>query len=124
MAHYAKIDENNVVRKVVVVPDEQEHRGQEYLNEIGLDGTWIQTSFNKKTRNTFAAKGRIYDPEKDIFLDPKPYESWILNEDLLWIAPVSEPDYDSETQMIDWDESELSWKITDIAFKTETSEQS
>ena len=50
MAHFAKIDENNIVVEVLVVPNEEEHRGEEYLNELGLEGRWIQTSYNENFR--------------------------------------------------------------------------
>ena len=55
MAHFAEIDENGIVKQVLVVPDQQEHRGQEYLaDDIGLGGRWIQTSYNGSIRKRFA----------------------------------------------------------------------
>ena len=67
MAYYAMIDENNIVQEVLVVPDEQEHRGEEYLNEIGLEGTWLQTSYNDNIRGIYAKPGAIYNPNLDVF---------------------------------------------------------
>jgi hypothetical protein len=68
MAHFAEVDENNVVTRVLVVTNEEEHRGQEFLaNDLGLGGTWIQTSYNSNIRNKFAGIGDIYDPVNDIF---------------------------------------------------------
>lgn len=107
MAHFAKIDSKNVVENVVVVPDEQEHRGNEYLNEIGLEGTWIQTSYNNNLRNTFAGIGMIYLPDHDAFVSKKPYESWVLNSELKWEAPTPRPDEENEYI---WDEDSQSWK--------------
>jgi len=68
MAHFAQVDENNIVTQVLVVTNEEEHRGQEFLaNDLGLGGTWIQTSYNANIRNKFAGIGDIYDPVNDIF---------------------------------------------------------
>lgn len=70
MAHFAKIDENNKVVEVLVVPDAEEHRGQEYLNELGIEGTWIQTSYNARIRGKYAGIGDTYDPVADEFKEP------------------------------------------------------
>jgi len=67
MAHFAELDKNKVVLRVVVVPDDQEHRGNDYLNELGLTGTWIQTSYNATIRGKYAGVGDIYDEVKDEF---------------------------------------------------------
>ena len=67
MAHFAHIDENNIVTQVLVVPDEQEHRGEEYLNEIGLEGRWIQTSYNNNIRGSYAGIGDYYNEDIDMF---------------------------------------------------------
>ena len=68
MAHFAEIDSNNVVLQVLVVADEHEHRGQEFLAvDCNLGGTWIQTSYNESIRSKFAAVGDIYDEENDEF---------------------------------------------------------
>ena len=71
MAHFAEIDNNNKVLRVLVVDNSQEHRGQEYLaNELGLGGTSIQTSYNNNFRGKYAGIGDTYDPVQDIFITP------------------------------------------------------
>ena len=71
MAHFAEIDNNNKVLRVLVVDNSQEHRGQDFLaNELGLGGTWIQTSYNNNFRGKYAGIGDVYDPDKDIFITP------------------------------------------------------
>lgn len=73
MAHFAEIDSNNIVTRVLVVPDEQEHRGQDFLaNELGLGGTWVQTSYNNRIRFNYAGVGYSYDAGRDAFIAPKP----------------------------------------------------
>lgn len=93
MAHFAEIDETNTVLRVLVVPNEQEHRGQEYLSdEIGLGGNWIQTSYNNKIRYNFAGVGYIYDPIDDAFIPPIPceHDELELNEMKQWSCTNSE----------------------------------
>lgn len=76
MAHFAEIDNTNKVLRVLVVDNSQEHRGQEFLaDELGLGGTWIQTSYNANFRNKFAGIGDIYDPINDVFVAPAIEES-------------------------------------------------
>lgn len=118
MAHFAQVNENNVVTQVIVIPNEQEHRGQEYINEeLGILGTWIQGSFNTingehlsngvPLRGNYPAIGYIYDPVVDAFFPPKPFPSWVQDtEKYIWVAPVPEP----EQPGWQWDESSLSWK--------------
>lgn len=68
MAHFAELDENNKVLRVLVVDNSQEHRGEEFLAvDCGLGGTWIQTSYNANIRGKFAGEGDIYDSLNDIF---------------------------------------------------------
>ena len=89
MAYFAKINELNVVTEVLSVPDEQENRAREYLSfNLGLGGTWIQTSFNGRIRKQFAGVGYTYDETNDVFIEPKPFESWTLDEDFEWQPPV------------------------------------
>ena len=69
MAHFAEIDENNIVTRVLVVANEQEHRGQEFLaNDLGLGGFWIQTSYNNNIRKNYAGIGYTFDPVRDAFI--------------------------------------------------------
>lgn len=71
MAHFAEIDSNNIVLRVLVVPNEHELNGQKYLAEtVGLGGTWIQTSYNENIRGKFAGIGDIYDEVNDEFYSP------------------------------------------------------
>lgn len=112
MAHFAQI-ENNIVTQVLVVDNAQEHRGQEFLaNDLGLGGTWVQTSYNGNIRKNFAGIGFTYDEQRDAFIPPKPYSSWLLNEETcLWESPIPYPQDDK--QYI-WDEEQQNWKeVTD-----------
>ena len=88
MAHFARIDETNTVIEVLVVPNEQEHRGQEFLaDDLGLGGRWIQTSYNNRIRKQFAGIGYVYDESKDIFVAPQPAPWFIFTETSDWICP-------------------------------------
>lgn len=106
MAHFAELDENNVVKRVLVVDNSLENRGADFLaNDLKLGGRWIQTSYNHKFRKQFAGIGYIYDEINDVFIAPKPYESWLLNQNFDWQAPVAMP----ETGNWIWDEESLGW---------------
>lgn len=109
MAHFAEIDENNVVKRVLVVPDEFEDDGQNYLaNVIGLGGTWIQTSYNGTIRKNYAGVGYTYNEELDGFVFPKIYDSWILNEETCkWEPPTPMPD-DGNDYL--WNENKEQWE--------------
>jgi hypothetical protein len=119
MAHFAEIDETNIVVRVLVVGDDQEDRGQEFLAEdLGLGGTWKKTSYNTIAgehrdggtpfRKNYAGIGYSYDAERDAFIPPKPYASWILNEETCqWNAPVEMP-VEAE-KFFTWDEETTSW---------------
>tara|TARA_B100001939_G_scaffold243589_1_gene211015 strand:+ start:2918 stop:3289 length:372 start_codon:yes stop_codon:yes gene_type:complete len=119
MAHFAKVNSENVVEEVLVVPDEQEDRGQEFLaNDLGLGGTWIQTSYNTyenvhndggtPLRGNYATIGGTYDADNDIFLPPKLYDSWTLNvSDARYDPPTPHPGDD----LYEWNEETLSWDL-------------
>jgi hypothetical protein len=109
MAHFAEIDENNVVVRVLVVPDNAEDRGHDYLaNDLGLGGTWIQTSYNNRIRKNYAGVGFTYDADKDAFIPTKPFDSWLLNEDTCqWEAPVA---YPTDGNVYLWNEENTEWK--------------
>jgi hypothetical protein len=107
MAHFAEISESNIVLRVVVVADEQEHRGQEFMaDDLGQGGTWVQTSYWGSIRNKFSAIGDTYDEALDAFVQSPPYPSWVtLNTSVSpfqWEAPVERPDsghlWDEDTQ--------------------------
>jgi len=71
MAHFAEIDKDGFVVRVLVVDNSQEHRGQEFLaDDLGLGGTWIQTSYNSNIRGKYAGIGDFYDKTKDEFIAP------------------------------------------------------
>jgi hypothetical protein len=108
MAHFAEIDENGIVKQVLVVPDEQEHRGQDFLAEdLGLGGTWVQTSYNNRIRKQYAGIGMKYDVDADVFIVPQPYPSWTLDENYDWQAPVELPD---DNLIYQWNEEKLDWE--------------
>lgn len=111
MAHFAQIDNNNIVINVLSVSDEQQHRGQDFLaNDLQLGGRWIQTSYHNNVRKTFAGLGYVYNEELDIFLPPKPYDSWILDtEKQEWVAPVIRPE-DVEGYANIWEEETQEWR--------------
>jgi len=107
MAHFAKI-ENGIVTDVIVIANEQEHRGQDCINnDLNIPGTWIQTSYNNNIRGKFAGKGDTYDAEMDRFYSPAPYPSFILNKATGdWNAPIPYPD---DNECYQWNEATLSW---------------
>jgi len=106
MAHFAEIDNNNIVKRVLVVDNSLEHRGEDFLsNDLGLGGRWIQTSYNGNFRKQYAGIGFTYDEVNDVFVRPQPFPSWTLDENHDWQAPAIQ--YDPFTY---WDEESLSWK--------------
>jgi hypothetical protein len=120
MAHFAEIDNDGTVLRVLVVADDQENRGQEFLaDDLGLGGTWKKTSYNTvggvhtsggtAYRKNYAGIGYKYDAVKDAFIPPKPFPSWTLNNDTcLWEAPTPMPV--EEGKIFTWDEATTSWK--------------
>jgi len=120
MAHFAEIYENNIVTRVLVVDGPQENDGQVFLAEtLGLGGTWIKTSYNTSggvhanggtpVRKNYAGVGYKYDSERDAFIPPQPYASWLLdNSTCLWNSPTPMPI--EEGKMFTWVEEDLSWQ--------------
>ena len=117
MAHFAKLDENNVVLEVNAVDNtdiqdlpfpESEPVGVQFLTSwSGGYTNWKQTSYNKNFRKNYAGVGYIYDAQKDAFIAPKPFNSWLLNENTcLWEAPIPYPT-DNKTYM--WNEAAQTW---------------
>lgn len=115
MAHFAEIDKNGVVLQVLVVPDEQEHRGQDFLaSDLGLSGTWVQTSYNSRIRKNYAGIGMTYDATRDAFIPQQPFASWVLNEETChWEAPTPQPD-SIDGEIWSWNEENLEWEITNV----------
>ena len=114
MAHFAKLDLNNIVTQVVVVNNdvllengaESEQKGINFLEELFEEGTWKQTSYNGTIRKNYAGVGYKYDVTRDAFIPPKPYASWILNETTCqWEAPVAHPN----DALYNWDEANQQW---------------
>lgn len=117
MAHFAELDANNVVLRVVVIANqdtadangvEKEYIGAAFCERL-FSGTWKQTSYNGNFRKHYAGIGFTYDETRDAFIPPKPYPSWVLNEDTcLWDAPVPMP---QDGQIYAWDEANQSWVL-------------
>lgn len=106
MAHFAQLDSNNKVLRVLVVSNDDEHRGQEFLAEdLGLGGTWIQTSYNNNFRKQFAGKTFSYDQDADVFIAPSPFPSWQLDGNYDWQPPTPRPDGNFY-----WDEDTQTWQ--------------
>jgi hypothetical protein len=106
MAYFAQINSNNVVVQVLAVPNNQEHRGQDFLaNDLQLGGTWIQTSYNHRIRKQYAGIGYTYDSLNDVFIVPQPFASWSLDENFDWQPPTPRP----QEGLWRWNEATLSW---------------
>ena len=121
MAHFAKLGTGNIVTAVHVVSNDvatTEQAGVDFLNDLyKTRDVWKKTSYNTKGgvhllgetpfRKNYASIGYTYNQTKDAFIPPKPFDSWILNEDTcLWEAPVA---YPSDGKEYEWDESSTSW---------------
>ena len=114
MAHFAKLDENNIVKQVVVVSNDiatTEEKGIEFLNNLyRKTGNWKQTSYNNNIRKNFAGIGYTYDESLDLFIEPKLHNSWILDEATgRYNAPV---DYPNDGKTYKWNEETTSWEET------------
>ena len=115
MAHFAQLDGNNVVTQVIVVHNnelldengqESEARGVAFCQSL-LGGNWKQTSYNATIRKNYAGIGYTYDAGRDAFIAPKPFASWVFNENnCTWDAPTPLPD--NEKHYV-WDEPTTSW---------------
>jgi len=121
--HFAEIDENNIVKRVIVAE-------QDFIDSgaVGDSSNWIQTSYNTRSgvhyapnsnepddgvalRKNYAGIGYIYDSDKDAFYASQPYPSWLLNEDSCqWESPIPYPDDDSD---YNWNEENQSWDLED-----------
>lgn len=115
MAHFAQINERNVVLQIIVVNnnelmengDESEAKGIAFCRSLFPNTDWVQTSYNGNFRKNYAGIGYIYDVIRDAFIPPKPYPSWVLNEDICqWEAPIP---YPSDGGEYSWDEGTQSW---------------
>lgn len=112
MAHFAQIDENNIVTQVLVIEQDVVNTGL-----FGDPNSFVQTSYNTlggvhklggtPLRKNYAGIGYTYDATRDAFIPPKPYNSWVLNEDTcLWESPISMP---NDNKRYRWDEDTTNW---------------
>jgi hypothetical protein len=113
MAHFAELDVNNIVLRVIVVDNkdtadahgtEKEYIGAAYCERL-FGGTWKQTSYNATIRKNYAGIGYKYQADIDAFVPPQPYASWVLDADAKWQAPTTMP----TDGMYTWDEATTSW---------------
>jgi hypothetical protein len=107
MSHFAKLNNKNIVTQVIVAE-------QDFINSghVGDSFLWVQTSYNSNFRKNYAGVGCTYDRIRDAFILPKPFESWILNEDTcLWDAPVDMPDDDNKYM---WNEETTNWDLIEV----------
>jgi len=109
MSHWAEIDENKIVLRVLVGNNNEADEGESFMNSLG--GTWVKTSYNAATngfRKNFAGIGYSYDEARDAFIAPKPYPSWVLDEATCrWDSPIP---YPTDGLMYIWDEETTDWK--------------
>jgi hypothetical protein len=115
MAHFAELDQNNVVLRVIVVdnrdtstPDgtEVESIGVAFCQRL-FGGNWVKTSYNGNIRKNYAGIGHTYDSGIDAFIPPKPFPSWVLNQTTAqWEAPVAMP---TDGKKYSWDEDVTDW---------------
>jgi hypothetical protein len=125
MAHFAKLDQNNIVLEVNVVDNEhlldvnnieREELGIAFLVQwSGGYPYWKQTSYNGNIRKNYAGIGYTYDTERDAFIPPKPYDSWVLDEETCtWEAPVAYPEDAAEGEYYSWNEETTSWELVSV----------
>lgn len=120
MAHWAKIDENNIVIQVTVGDNNHFDEGYQWLID-NLGGTWLKTSYNTfegkhlengtAFRGNYAGIGFTYYPKYDAFMRPKEFESWVIDtSNYTWVPPIPKPD----SGLWYWDEPTVSWKEYEI----------
>ena len=112
MAHFAQLDGNTVTQVIVVANSElmdngaeSEAKGIAFCQSL-FGGEWKQTSFNNNFRKNYAGIGYTYDAERDAFIAPQPFASWVLNDACRWEAPISMP---TDGKVYGWDENSQSW---------------
>jgi len=108
MAHYAFLDQNNIVTEVIVGKDETDttHDWEQFYGEF-RGQVCKRTSYNNRIRKNYAGIGYSYDPDRDAFIPPKPFPSWVLVEETCrWDAPVV---YPNDGKMYQWDETTINW---------------
>jgi len=116
MAHFAKLGVGNIVEQVIVISNDvatTEQAGVDFINKLyNTRDVWKQTSYNNNFRKNYAGIGFQYDQTRDAFIPPKPYNSWILNEDTCkWQSPAPYPQDNKEYK---WNEQTLSWDLIEF----------
>jgi len=132
MAHFAELDENNIVLRVIVVSDEDAIDGEVFCNNL-LGGRWEQTSYNtrggvhyapdtqtpddgEQLRKNYAGVGYVFDEVRDAFMAPQPYPSWTLDENTCyWEPPVPKPVAGPGEGYYEWDEPTLNWVLIPVS---------
>lgn len=117
MAHFAEINDNNIVTKVIVVHNnelllgdtESEQKGIDFCESLFGHRNWVQTSYNGNMRYNFAGIGYTWDSENDAFYAPQPYASWSLDENFIWQPPVPYPEDATPEKIYEWDEENTNW---------------
>ena len=133
MAHFCQLDENNIVTRVIVVDNgdikdvngtEVEEIGVSFCKKLfGADTNWKQTSYNNNMRVRYAGIGYSYNEELDAFIAPKPFESWILNnetadwESSIGPAPKLTEEQSNSNHFYEWDEENTNWKLIELVAK-------
>lgn len=126
MAHFARLDENNIVTMVTVVSNddmidqngnEVEVLGVAVCESVVGAGPWVQTSYNNNFRKQYARIGFTYNADADVFIAPQPeaFPSWVLNADYDWEPPVAKP---SEGGPHEWNEETQTWDQVQIPTET------
>lgn len=117
MAHFAKLDSNNIVTQVVVVNNdvllkadntESELKGKQFLNSLFGQAEWVQTSYNGNFRKKYAGIGDTYDETNNVFIAPQPFASWSLDENFDWQSPIP---YPTDGQLYQWNEETRTWDL-------------
>ena len=117
MAHFAKLDSNNIVTEILVVNNdillkadgtESELKGKQFLNATFGQAKWVQTSYNSNFRKQYAGIGYTYDETNDVFIAPQPYTSWTLDENFDWQPPTP---YPTDGEIYQWNEQTQTWDL-------------
>jgi hypothetical protein len=125
MAHFAEINDSNIVTRVIVIHNneitvdgqELEFKGIDFCEGLFGHRNWVQTSYNGNIRYNFAGVGYTWDKDNDAFYAPQPFASWSLNEDYIWEAPVPYPEDASPEKIYEWDEENLTWKVVELTIE-------
>lgn len=117
MAHFVKLNENNIVTQVVVVNNdvllkadntESELKGKQFLNATFGQAKWVQTSYNGNFRKKYAGIGDTYDETNDVFIAPQPFNSWSLDSNFDWQPPTP---YPTDGEYYSWNEENQTWDL-------------